>query len=264
MYTEDEVMKAFEGVAGMKAKHRTISKIDYEPAALDRGYTRKILRVDIGSGNVEILPVTQEMVDLFIGGKGFDLRLMWDEVNPDTKWDDPENPICISAGPLGGTTSFSGAGKSLVTSISPATGVPIDSNVGGYFGPFLKFAGFDSLVVVGKSDEERILVIDAAKKQIAIETAPDEAEDSHLTAEQLTWMYANKESDLQNVSVVSSGRGAEHSVFGCLNFSWYDWRRKSTRLKQAGRGGIGTVFRKKKVRAIVAHVAPWRPKWDMA
>jgi len=257
-------MNELGDVAALRAKHRVISTVDYEPAQADKGYTMKILKVDIGTGKIEILPVTQEMVDLFVGGKGFDMRLMWNEVTPDTKWDSPENAICISSGPLGGTTTFSGSGKSIVTSISPTTGIPIDSNVGGYFGPFLKFSGFDALVVVGKANEERIIVIDGAHKRIAIESAPEEAVDSHVLAEQLTEMYAQSPIDRDNVSVVSSGTGAEHALIGCLNFSWFDWRRGSVRLKQAGRGGIGSVLRNKKIKAIVAHSPSWRPKWKIA
>ncbi len=250
-------------IEALREKHRVVSSIDYQPGGIDRGYTRKWLRVDIGTGDIAIRDVTDQMIDLFIGGKGFDLRLMWDEVTPDTKWDSPENAVCISSGPLGGTTSYSGSGKSLVTSISPTTGAPMDSNVGGYFGPYLKFCGFDAVVVVGKSAEERIAVIDGARGRIRVEAAPDEAVDSHVLAEQLTHMYAEDEGDLPNVSVVSAGRGADHALIGCLNFSWYDWRRGGARLKQAGRGGIGTVFRGKKIKALVAHPAPWRPKWTV-
>ena len=64
-------------------------------------------------------------------------------------------------------------------------------------------------------------------------------------------MYADGPTDLQNVSVVSAGQGSDHSLIGCLNFSFYDTRRKAARLKQAGRGGIGTVFRDKKIKALV-------------
>lgn len=248
-------------VDALRARHRVIAAESYEPQSLDKGYTRKWLRVDIASGEVQLRDVTQEMIDIFIGGKGFDLRLMWDEVTPETRWDSPENPICISSGPLGGTTSYSGSGKSLVTSISPTTGAPIDSNVGGFFGPFLKFCGFDALVVTGRSDEERIVVIDGAAREIRVETALDEAIDSHVLAEQLTAMYASSPGDRDNVAVVSAGRGAEHALIGCLNFSYFDWRRRGVRLKQAGRGGIGSVFRRKKLKALVAHPAPWRPKW---
>jgi aldehyde:ferredoxin oxidoreductase len=257
-------MKPYGNIDSLKAKHRIVSTISYEPVKPTRGYTRKILRVDVGTEKIEIHDVDQQMVDLFVGGRGFDLRLMWDEVTPKTTWRDPENPICVSSGPLGGTTSFSGSGKSIVTSISPATGAPVDSNVGGYFGPLLKFSGFDALVVVGKSKEERVVVIDGAKKKISIESAPNEEIDSHLVAEQLCAMYAEHPDDRINVSTISSGRGAQHTLIGCLNFSWFDDRRKCVRLKQAGRGGTGTVLRNKKIKAIVVHSPPWRAKVNYA
>ena len=95
--------------AAMRSKHKVISTVEHTPGKLSKGYTMKYLRVDIGTGDIQIRDVTQEMVDIFIGGKGFDLRLMWDEVTGDTKWDDPENAICIASGPLGGTSSFSGS-----------------------------------------------------------------------------------------------------------------------------------------------------------
>lgn len=247
----------------LRTRHKVLARLPYEPAQVERGYTGKYLRVDVGRGAISELPVTQEMKDKFVGGKGFDLRLMWDEVTPQTKWDSPENAICISSGPLGGTTTFSGSGKSLVTSISPLTGIPIDSNVGGYFGPLLKFSGFDALVVVGIAREESIVVIDATVPEVRIETAPNEAVDSHVLAEQLTRMFGRTPADFENVSVVSSGSGAAHAKMGCLNFSWWDWRRRSVRFKQAGRGGIGTVLRHKRIKALVVHARPWKNKWSI-
>jgi aldehyde:ferredoxin oxidoreductase len=256
-------MSAPVDVSALRARHRVLAVHRYRPAELERGYTGRCLRVDVGANRIGEIPVTQEMKDIFIGGKGLDLRLMWDEVTPQTKWDSPENAICISSGPLGGTTAYSGAGKSLVTSISPTTGIPIDSNVGGYFGPLLKFSGWDALVLVGKAEQEVIVVIDGAAGEVRIETAPDEAVDSHILAEQLTRMYADTPTDFENVSVVSTGSGARHALIGCLNFSWWDWRRRSVRLKQAGRGGIGTVMRHKKVKALVARAKPWRAAWTL-
>ena len=56
---------------------------------------------------------------------------------------------------------------------------------------------------------------------------------------------------------------AEHTLIGCLNFSFYDWSRRTPRLKQAGRGGMGTVLRNKKVKALVAKALHNRPRWQM-
>ena len=62
-------------------------------------------------------------------------------------------------------------------------------------------------------------------------------------------MYADSDKDRKNVAVVSAGKAADHSFIGMLNFSFFDSKRKHVRLKQAGRGGIGTVFRDKNIKA---------------
>ena len=251
-------------VMEMRSKHEVLAELVYKPSALLHGYTNRTLRVDLSSKTVDIKPVSDEEKKLWVGGKGFDLWLMFKEITKDTKWDSPENPICFSSGPLGGTASFPGAGKTLVTSISPLTHSIIDSNVGGYFGPYLKFSGFDALTIVGKADDEVILFIDALNQRVTIEKAPLESLDSHLAAEEFTEMYAANEDDKRNIAVVSAGSAADHVRIGVLNFSFYDWRRQVTRLKQAGRGGIGTVFRNKKIKALVVRNLDFVPSWQIA
>ncbi len=247
----------------MREKHTVLGEISFDPRPLIRGYSDRWLRVDLTNKTIEIRPVTDQMKKRWTGGKGFDLWLTFLEISAETKWDSPENPICMSSGPLGGTASFPGTGKTLVTAISPATHSIMDSNVGGYFGPYLKYAGFDALCIVGKSDEETILLIDSVNSRIALEQAPLESIDSHLAAEEFTEMYADDEDDKRNIAVVSAGRAAEHSRMGLLNFSFYDWRRQSCRLKQAGRGGIGTVFRNKKLKAMIIKSRPFQPEWKL-
>ncbi len=245
----------------MKEKHRILTEFSFEVIELDKGYANRYLRVDLTKKEISIQPVTEQMKELWIGGKGLDLWLSFKEISSQTKWDSPENPICFSPGPLGGTTSFPGSGKTLVTAVSPLTNIMIDSNVGGFFGPYLKFAGFDALLVTGKAEEDVVLVIDAAKGLVTIETAAEEHLDSHILAEELTEMYASDELDKRNVAVVSSGSAAAYSRLGMLNFSFWDWRRGVTRLKQAGRGGIGMVFRDKGLKALVAKNRDITPSW---
>jgi aldehyde:ferredoxin oxidoreductase len=141
-----------------------------------------------------------------------------------------------------------------VVTVSPQTDSIMDSNVGGFFGPFLKFSGFDALELQGKSKEDVIVFINGVDHYIEIFEAPAEAMDSHLMVEQLTEMFANDDADKRNIGVVSSGSAAEHSLIGMLNFSFYDPKRKKVRMKQAGRGGIGTVFRDKKIKALVCKI----------
>ncbi|MGD9676383.1 MAG: aldehyde ferredoxin oxidoreductase N-terminal domain-containing protein, partial [Candidatus Bipolaricaulia bacterium] len=82
--------------------YRVIAEMSYERARAQRGYTGKTLYVNVGSGAIEERPVTQEMKDIFIGGRGFGLWRLWNAVDPSTTWDDPRNEIVISSGPIGG------------------------------------------------------------------------------------------------------------------------------------------------------------------
>ena len=253
-----------QDLARMKSAHRRVAEFPFEVIPIEKGYAGRGIRIDFTTNEIRLFPVTQRMKDLWVGGKGLDLWLMFQEVTAATRWDSPENPICFSPGPLAGTTSFPGSGKTLVTSLSPMTGSVMDCNVGGYFGPLLKFCGFDALVLIGKAPEETIVTIDAPSGRITIERAPLESIDAHLLSEELTDMYAEDEYDKKNISVVSAGRGAQHTRMGVLNFSFYDWRKRCARIKQAGRGGIGRVFRDKKLKALVIRNHDVNPAWSVA
>jgi aldehyde:ferredoxin oxidoreductase len=233
---------------------RPVKEWPYEWTALDKGYTDKILYVNVGTKQIQGKPVPPVMKEKFTGGRGYGLRLLWDATTPATRWDDPENEVNIFSGPIGGITQYSGTGKSICVSLSPLTDIPIDSNVGGFFGPFLKFAGFDGLELQGKSDKDVVVFIDGVSHRVSILEYSGEIHDAHLIAEHFTEIFADDEKDRKNIGVVCTGKAAEHSLVGMLNFSFYDSRRKKTRLKQAGRGGIGTVFRNKRVKALVVKI----------
>ena len=241
-------------IKSIKEQHILLKGWDYIWTPLDKGYTDKILHINVGTAEIKDKDVPPIMKEKFIGGKGYGLRLLWDATKPDTKWDDPENEIIISSGPIGGITQYSGTGKSLVVSLSPQTNSVMDSNVGGFFGPFLKFSGFDAIEIQGKANKDVIIFIDGINHKVEIFEAPAEATDSHLLTEQLTEIFADNDNEKKNIGVVSTGSAAEHSLIGMLNFSFYDSKRKKVRLKQAGRGGIGTVFRNKKIKALVCKI----------
>lgn len=238
-------------VEALRAGHEVLAEIRYDPPQVEKGYTGQTLYVNVSDNTISARPVDERMKETFIGGRGFDLWLLWNAVSGDTKWDSPENEIVISTGPMGGITQYPGTGKSIAVSISPLTGSVIDSNVGGYFGPLLKFAGFDAIEVQGIAAEEVIVFVDGNEGIIQILRAPEESTNSHLISEEMVTLFADKPQEKQGVTSVSSGIAAEHALMGCLNFSFYDSRRKVARLKQAGRGGIGTVLRKKKIKALV-------------
>lgn len=241
-------------VKEMFAKAKKLKAWQYNKKELYRGYTDKILYINVGSSEVKEKDVPPIMKEKFVGGKGYGLRLLWDATTPTTKWNDPENEVIISSGPIGGITQYSGTGKSLLVSLSPQTDSVMDSNVGGFFGPFLKFSGFDALELQGKAEKDVIILIDGKNGKVEIYEDPGLAADSHILAEELSEIFADDEKDYKNIGIVSMGAAAEHSLIGMVNFTFYDPKRKKIRLKQAGRGGIGTVMRDKKIKAIVAKV----------
>jgi aldehyde:ferredoxin oxidoreductase len=240
-----------EPISNPGGKSLAIATWSFRPSTIDRGYNNRTLHVDLSTGDIREKPVDRKMKETFTGGKGFDLWLLWNSLPKEkrTLWDDPANEICIACGPLGGTTLYPGSGKSICVTISPLTGSIIDSNVGGYFGPYLKFSGFDALELQGKADREVVVVIDGDKGEVRIEEAGDLPADTHLLVPALGERFG--EGNLRSISTVSAGTGADRSLWGHLNFSYYDLVRKSYHYKQAGRGGIGTVLRNKKVRALV-------------
>ena len=240
----------------IKTAHKILAEYKYKKGVIQRGYANRTLYVNLSTGKIKEKKVTEDMKKKFTGGRGFGLKLLWDSIKSITRWDSDENELIITTGPLCGITQYAGSGKSLCLTISPSTNIICDSNVGGYFGPYLKFTGFDAIEIQGKAKDDVIIVIDGEKGKINVETAPLEEINSHLLNEQLTHMYASEDTDKsrQKISVVSAGTGAEHSFWGCMNFSFYDIRRKVSRMKQAGRGGLGTVLRNKKIKAIVAKV----------
>jgi len=238
-------------VEELKKQHKLLKEFKYEQRPVVKGYNNRTLYVNVGTGEIKEKPVTDEMRRKFVGGKGFGLKLLWDAVNENTRWDSPENEINIATGPIGGNTSYAGSGKSIVTSISPLTGIPIDSNVGGFFGPYLKFSGFDALEIQGIAEKEVIVYIDGNEGRVQIIEAPGEAVDSHVFAEEMMEMFAANDKEKLYVSSVSAGTGSDHSYIGCLNFSFYDVKKKAARVKQAGRGGTGSVFRHKKIKGVV-------------
>ncbi|HNV95810.1 MAG TPA: aldehyde ferredoxin oxidoreductase N-terminal domain-containing protein, partial [Bacteroidales bacterium] len=106
-------------VQELKAAHKMLKEFNYSIKPLYRGYTDKILYINVGNQEIKIKDVPPLMKEKFIGGKGYGLKLLWDATTPKTKWNDPENEIVIGSGPIGGITQYSGTGKSIVVTISP-------------------------------------------------------------------------------------------------------------------------------------------------
>lgn len=131
------------------------------------GWTGKILTVDLSKRSFGVIRPDPPVYRQFIGGKGLAGFYLRPQIT--RRWDDPEMPLLFFAGPLVGTASPT-SGRMTVMSRSPLTGTVGDASVGGSFGTALKKAGWDGIVVTGKSEaacgieieDERVVFSDAA------------------------------------------------------------------------------------------------------
>jgi len=129
------------------------------------GFIGKLLRVNLTKGKIVEEPLRSDIVENYLGCTGYAARLLWEEMPPRIDPLSPENKIIFSTGPLTGTLCPSG-GSYHICFKSPLTGIWGESRSGGIFGPKLKFAGFDFVVIEGRSENPVYLRIDDGEAEI--------------------------------------------------------------------------------------------------
>ncbi|MBW2220490.1 MAG: aldehyde:ferredoxin oxidoreductase, partial [Deltaproteobacteria bacterium] len=227
----------------------SLAAISYQKTKITRGYSNKLLEIDLGNQKISVSDIPQKMQNMFVGGRGYCLKLVFDGTNANTQYDSPENVLALAGGPFCGENGFAGTGKFIIGSISPLTNTFCDSNVGGYFFPLVKQSGFDAITITGKSNKDVIVFIDGDQGTIRIKDAP-ETRHSLFEVEKLVeqWKGDGKAS---SIAFINTGVGAENTNFGCINSVYFDQRRNRCRAKQAGRGGLGSVMREKGLWGII-------------
>ncbi len=231
--------------------------MQYLKQQLVHGYSNRYLEIDLGMKSISIKPIDPAVRDYFTGGRGMGLYLLHNLSFPGMDAYDPKNPLIFAPGPLGGVPQFPGTAKCMAVSLSPLTNVPGVSNFGGHFGAFLKYAGFDTLLLTGKSDSDSMIVIDAINNEISIVSSPccDLVFDLEKN---IVDMFTSKGFERRQLVFVTTGTGASKTNYGCINSHYFDPTKPAIdgskglwRAKQAGRTGLGTVMMDKKIRAIV-------------
>ena len=202
------------------------------------GYFGQILHIDMSTGSAKNEPVNDEFIEQFIGGRGFAVKLLLDNLVKHDSIDPlgPENMLVVAPGPLTGVY-LPASGKNTFASISPATGLFGDSSMGGGFGVELRQAGYDAVAITGAAEELSYLFIDS--DNISIVTCPELKGKGNLETE---GRIREKLGD-HDVKVASIGIAGENLVrFACVTSEW---------SRNAGRTGIGAVMGSKNLKAIV-------------
>src|SRR5450756_1729536 len=198
------------------------------------GWSGSVLRVDLTKG-----AVTREATDIalahtYLGARGFGGQIIRDEVAPDTDPLSPANKIVFAPGPLTGTFAPS-AGRYEVVTKAPLNNVIAASNSGGAFGPELKFAGYDALIVEGKAAKPVYLWI----KNDGAEIRDAGALWGHTTPDTTDLVRAQTDEDAK---VACIGPAGEHlSPIATIMNEMH---------RAAGRSGVGAVMGSKNLKAI--------------
>ena len=198
------------------------------------GWTGNILKINLTERKTSTL-ATPDYAGKFIGGRGIGARLIYDELEPGTDPFDPANPLIFNLGPLTGT-AMPGSGRVDVTAKSPLTHLRAKSNFGAYWGPELKFAGFDHVMITGQADAPVYLWIHNGEVEIR--------DASHLWGmdTRQTQLVIRKELGDPEIKTVCIGPAGERRVrFACLITETGD---------AAGRTGMGAVMGSKNLKAI--------------
>jgi benzoyl-CoA reductase subunit BamB len=198
------------------------------------GETGFNLEVDLSRGNIERVETDPRLTELHLGGLGTNAKILWDRVSPETEPFSPDNLLIFSTGLLCGTPA-PGCNRTIVSTFSPLTQLMAYSMMGGFWAPELKYAGYDKVILRGKSSNLVYLYINNDKVEIR--------DASHLRGK-----GANEAAELirqelkdPKIQVAAIGLAGENKVF----FASIEQGRSS-----ASRGGIGAVMGDKGIKAI--------------
>jgi len=199
------------------------------------GWTGKLLRVNLTTGSTAVEQISEAVCRDYLGARGIAVRYLYDEVDPRVDPLAPENKLIFATGPLTGTP-IPCAARYMVVTKGPLTGAITSSNSGGHWGPELKMAGYDLLIVEGRASSPSYLLI--YDDQVELRDATAFWGEGVFATED----HVRRALGLPDVRVASIGPAGERLVrFACI---------MNDKHRAAGRSGVGAVMGSKNLKAI--------------
>jgi aldehyde:ferredoxin oxidoreductase len=213
------------------------------------GYMGQLLHVDLSTGSCQAGPLNEGYARQYLGGSGLAARYLYDLIDMQTDPLGPDNPLIFMTGPLVGTRAPS-CGRYEVCARSPLTGFWGEGNGGGFWGPELRFAGYDGIIVTGAS--ERPVYLSIVDGQAELHDASELwGKDFYATQESLREMMGDR-----RIRIAGIGAGGERLARYAMIMNDHG--------RAAGRGGLGAVMGAKKLKAIAVRGAGKIPLHDPA
>ncbi|MBI3992203.1 MAG: hypothetical protein HY342_02935 [Candidatus Lambdaproteobacteria bacterium] len=201
------------------------------------GIAGQILRIDLGSGRIWTETLTPREWRIYLGGAGLGAKILYEEVPPDSNWDDPENRLVLATGPLAGLPVWGTGGLTVVTRGALTNGAT-STQANGFFGACLKYSGYDAIVLQGISPKWVYLYI--RDDQVELRDA------AHLLGRDTWETQQSLEQELgyrgHQLSVYTSGIAGENLVrFSAIHGDYGH---------VASKNGCGAVMGVKKLKAV--------------
>lgn len=195
-----------------------------------------IIKVDLTTGQKEVIAVPKEFERLYLGGSSLAARLLYDELTPDLDPLSPSAPLLFLNGPLSGTSGPT-VGRFVICGKSPATGIWAESNCGGFWGPELRKTGYDGVWVTGKASEPVYLWI----RDGEVEIRPA----NHLWGQDTEQIQESIKHELgvKGARVAGIGIAGENQLPFAVVLCDHG--------RVAGRSGLGAVMGAKNLKAVV-------------
>jgi aldehyde:ferredoxin oxidoreductase len=198
------------------------------------GYIGQLLRVNLTTKRISTEPLREDWARDYVGGAGYSARLLYDEIPAKADPLGPQNKLFFMTGPVNGTM-ISAASRATACAKSPLTGTFFHSIFGGYWGPELKFAGYDGLIIEGKAEKPVYLWIDDGRVEIR--------DASHLWGKNpfKAQEVIREEVGDDQIHIATIGEAGENGVAYAIIL---------LDIRAAGRGGMGAVMGSKNLKAI--------------
>jgi aldehyde:ferredoxin oxidoreductase len=200
------------------------------------GYCGKFLRIDLSTGQIKKEDLDLELAMKFVGGRGLGSYFLAEEVDPKTESLSPANKIIIATGPLTGSQAPTG-GRYMVVTKSPLTGTIASSNSGGYWGTELKRAGYDMIILEGKSESPCYIYINDDTVEIK-----DATKYWGKLVSETTDLLVDEVGDARARVLTIGPAGERQSLLASI---------MNEKYRAAGRSGVGAVMGSKGLKAIV-------------
>jgi len=199
------------------------------------GWTGNILRLNLTTKSIKKEKYSEEFAQKWVGGRGFAVKILWDELKPGIDPLGPENKLIVALGPIAGIPAPN-TGKTVVAAKSPLTGGYGDGNLGTRVTTQLRKAGYDVLIIEGKAEQPTYVTIEDDR----VEFHPATEIWGKGTYDTMDWLYAKYG---RSVGLLTIGQGGENLVRYAVI--------RSMEGRAGGRPGMGAVMGSKNLKAIV-------------